>query len=554
MLKKHLLTVVLLALSQSALAQQPPTGGGQFQQIPPQPVPQPVLPEIRIERPNAPPAPVMDFTRIRVSSLSLSGQSVYSEAELVGVTGFRPGSELTLTELRDMAAKISDYYHSKGYFVAQAYLPPQDIKDGAVRIAVLEGRYDKITLRNQSDLADDVAHSRLNGLTSGDVIASAPLEERLLLLSDIPGVKVRSTLAPSASVGASDLIVDVTPGARISGEVDADNAGNRYTGEYRVGGTVNINNPSGRGDVISLRGLVADGLEYGRLSYQMPVGRATVGAAYSALNYRLGREFESLKAHGTAQIASLYASYPLIRSRNNNLYGLINFDAKTFQDKVDTTSSVTDKKARVLMGSLYGDHRDSIGGGGFSAYSATLTAGDIDIETPAALAADAATARSNGSFSKLGFSLMRLQNLGGPFSLYGSIRGQFASKNLDNSEKMELGGMNAVRAYPEGEAYADEGYVVNLEARMLLPRFSDRQSGEVHLIGFVDTGSVTINKNPWAAGPNTRTLSGAGIGLTWIDYNNFSVKAYYAHKLGNAVATSAPDKNGRFWIQGVKYF
>ena len=44
----------------------------------------------------------------------------------------------------------------------------------------------------------------------------------------------------------------------------------------------------------------------------------------------------------------------------------------------------------------------------------------------------------------------------------------------------------------------------------------------MHLIGFVDTGTVNLNKNPWAAGDNHRTLSGAGVGLTWADYNNFS--------------------------------
>ena len=67
-------------------------------------------------------------------------------------------------------------------------------------------------------------------------------------------------------------------------------------------------------------------------------------------------------------------------------------------------------------------------------------------------------------------------------------------------------------------------------------------------------GSATLNKNPWAAGENHRTLSGAGIGLNWVDNSNFVVKAYYAHKLGNATALSAPDKSGRFWVQAIKYF
>jgi hemolysin activation/secretion protein len=110
-----------------------------------------------------------------------------------------------------------------------------------------------------------------------------------------------------------------------------------------------------------------------------------------------------------------------------------------------------------------------------------------------------------------------------------------------------------VRAYPEGEAYADEGYVLNLEARLLLPTPA-RLPGQMHLIGFVDTGTVRHNKEPWSGADNRRTLSGAGVGLSWADNNNFVVRAYYAHKLGNSAAVSAPDKGGRFWIQAVKYF
>jgi hemolysin activation/secretion protein len=119
---------------------------------------------------------------------------------------------------------------------------------------------------------------------------------------------------------------------------------------------------------------------------------------------------------------------------------------------------------------------------------------------------------------------------------------------------MELGGMYGVRAYPEGEAYADEGYVLNLEARMQMPWFSQRHASQLQLIAFADTGSVNLSKNPWSTEANRRTLSGAGIGVNWSQTNNFMLRAYYAWKLGDEVATSAPDAPGRFWIQAVKYF
>ena len=187
-------------------------------------------------------------------------------------------------------------------------------------------------------------------------------------------------------------------------------------------------------------------------------------------------------------------------------------------------------------------------------YSLAWSTGNLDIRTPDVRAFDAATAQTHGHFSKLAIHAARLQNLSESFSFYASINGQVASKNLDVSEKMELGGMYAVRAYPEGEAYADQGYVLTLEGRMLLPRLHERQAGQMQFIVFVDAGTVTANKNPWVAGTNRRTLSGAGVGLNWTVANDLVVKAYYAHKLGNSTATSAPDRSGRFWIQAVKYF
>ncbi|MEO7954790.1 MAG: ShlB/FhaC/HecB family hemolysin secretion/activation protein [Polaromonas sp.] len=555
MFKNKILPFALLALSQSLFAQQPPNAGSQLQQIPPAPVPQKAAPSIRLEPSSGPATPVSDAVKVVVNSLHVTGARIYPEAELLALTGFVPGRELTLGELRGMALKITERYRSAGYFVAQAYLPAQEIKDGAVTIAVIEGQYGKVAVRNQSNLSDGLINSQLKGINSGDTVAIAPLESRLLLLSDIPGVSVTSTLTPGASVGASDLIVDVVPGQRVTGSIDADNAGNRYTGEYRLGATVNLNNAAGLGDVASLRVLTSgSGLNYARGSYQMQFGKATAGLAYSWLGYELGKEFSSLQAKGTAKIASVYGSYPLIRSRNTNLYAQLAYDHKTFQDKVDSTSTVTDRKGQALMATLRGDHRDSLGGGGLTSYSLTGTAGNIDIQTPAMRAFDAATAQSNGHYTKLGFSAMRLQSLTETVSLYAGINGQVASKNLDSSEKMELGGMNGVRAYPEGEAYADQGYLLTLEARMQLPRFSGQMPGQMQLIGFVDTGSVTLNKNPWTTGDNRRTLSGAGVGLNWSENNNFLVRAYYARKLGSGTALSAPDKSGRFWIQAVKYF
>lgn len=123
MLKTRLATVAIVAFSQTALAAEPPSAGSQLQQIPPTPVIQKAAPQIRVKQGIVPTIPAADQVKFMVNALNLTGQTLYSEAKLLEIAGFIPGSELTLSRLRGMASKISDHYHKNGYFVAQAYLP-----------------------------------------------------------------------------------------------------------------------------------------------------------------------------------------------------------------------------------------------------------------------------------------------------------------------------------------------------------------------------------------------------------------------------------------------
>lgn len=545
---------MLILASQGGFAQTIPSAGGQLQQIPTVPLPSRVSSAVVVQpRISTTPTSAQSDSFV-ATRLKITGARAYEESELIKVAGFEPGREVNLQALYVMAEKITQRYRRDGFFVAQAYLPAQEIKDGMVTLHVLEGQYGQVQLNNTSTLNSDVPRNLLVGLNAGDAIVAEPLEERLLRLSDLPGVQTRSTLVPGASLGLSDLIVEVKPGDRVSGSVDADNAGNRYTGENRVGATVNINNPSDRGDVLTLRGLTSgSGLHYVRAAYQMPVGTGRVGVAYSELAYKLGHEFAALDAQGYAHITTLFGSDSIIRSRNTNLAMGLTLDSKVFQDRLDAIPSVTDKRAQVLTASVYGDHRDAWWQGGLSSYSLAWSTGNLDIQTPASRAIDANAAASDGHYNKLAFTASRLQQATQTVSLLASLSGQVASKNLDVSEKMELGGMYGVRAYPEGEAYADEGYLLTFEVRKQLVMPSP-MVGQFHIAAFMDTGAVTLSHSPWTSGNNSRHLSGAGVGAYWTRANDFSLKAFYAWKLGHEDALSAPDKSGRFWVQAVKYF
>jgi len=372
--------------------------------------------------------------------------------------------------------------------------------------------------------ANEVLYAVIGTTFGGDGVNTFAVPD----LRDRAPVSQSSALPLGAAVGTSDLLINVTPGHRISGDVEASNAGSPYTGIYQGGGTINFNEPLSIGDVASLRVLTSGkGLQYVRASYQAQAGNLTLGVAYAFFHYRLGKQFNVLNANGTQHIGSFYASYPLVRSYDNNLQVRIEFDHRILRDNIDAFATTSIRHADVAMVGLTGDHHDGLGGGGWDSYSLYVSGGKLDIRTPLVRTADAATAQTNGHFGKLRFSADRLQTIAGAFSLYGAVRGQVAFHNLDITEKMELGGAYAVRAYPEGEGYGDEGYVATAEGRLLLPPMAGLP-GRLQLAGFYDYGRVWSNHRPWTAVGNSLTRSGAGSSLTWAQNGNFLARVSYA--------------------------
>jgi len=148
------------------------------------------------------------------------------------------------------AYRITAYYHAHGFPLARAIIPAQTIRDGVVNIEVIEARYGKTLLDSHSRVSDALLASILSPLKSGQVISQAELDRVLLLLNDTPGAVMSATLKPGEAAGTSDLLVQGAPGPVVTGNVSADNYGNRYTGNARVGGEVAFNDPLHHGDVL----------------------------------------------------------------------------------------------------------------------------------------------------------------------------------------------------------------------------------------------------------------------------------------------------------------
>lgn len=488
--------------------------------------------------------------RVLVKAIVITGNSEIPLAELQPLVAGLVGKEQSLAQLNVAARRITSYYRNKGFAVARGYLPAQDITDGSVTIAVIEGRIASHRINNQSLLSDATAGAYLSDVKDGDVIRAEQIDRGLLLLQDTPGVSTsRATLQPGASPGTSELLIEVKPGARVSGNATLDNYGSRYTGEYRLGAGLNVASPLGIGDLFSLNVLTSgSNLNFSRLAYQLPVGSdgLRVGVAYLDVRYKLGREFASLMARGSANSTTLFASYPLVRSQFKNLSTIFSFENKKTTDNVDSTATTTPKSARVANIGLTGNLQDTLWGGGFNSFDLTYISGKLNIQSPTALTIDNASARTNGGYSKVTWGMSRLQRITNDTLVWAAVVGQQAGKNLDSSEKFSLGGPTSVRAYPAGEGSGDEGYRATVELRhTLVPK--------VQGVVFYDVGSVRINRNPFgAAVNNNKSLSGGGLGLNAAVSDKVQVRASVGWRTSNDLPATIPASSVRsaaFWLQ-----
>ncbi len=528
---------VLLAGAAQAQTPRPDAGSTlrDTERLEPQ-APVPVPPALKIDA--APPAaalPASGGATVQVTAVRIMGTSVYTDAALQPLVAEVVGTHADLAALQRVADRVTRYYRSNGYLLAQARLLTQAIDGGVVQITVSEGRLGSLRLDNSSGLPTPA----LDVFVPGKPLRIQDIERALLQLNETPGASASATLAAGAEAGTVDLLVSVKPGPKVAGEVTLGNGGSRYTGRYRLGGRLAVNNPFGIGDRLAADLSATDGdLYYGRAAYDLPVGSDGARLAFTAahLRYELGDIFQAVDAYGTADVLGVALSYPFVRSRALSVIGSAGYQHKALKDTV--LSQTVDKKADLLVGDFIVDMRDD---GGSTRLAATATAGRLSIDTATALATDAATARTDGQFAKFNLIAQRSQALWGTASLYGMVQGQFSNSNLDSSEKLALGGSDGVRAYPQGEASGDTGSLLRVELRQPL---AQGLTG----IAFYDAGHVEINYQPWTSGNNSRSIAGYGLGLNWAGSGWFA-ELYAAWRAGHDLPHNDSDRSPRVWFR-----
>ena len=432
-----------------------------------------------------------------LNSIHITGNTEYTEEQLMNLVCQKVGEEVTINDLIGMANSITEYYQKNGYISTTAYLPPQKVEDGNVEIVVLEGKYGNIKIEGNKWARKKYLNATFlkdKNIEEDKVLNVADIQESLREINAKDYIKGAVALQDNEdSEQYTDLTLNVKDRFPIDFDFRFDNQGRGSVGLNRFVIFAGMNNLTGFGDqILSTTSIARSSIGQG-IFYSVPIGRhetkLNLGYSYSGTKLDKG-VLKDLDVKGKSHSFYVDLSRRLVKTENYKLYGDIAFDMRN----TNTTLMGYDLygyRTRAIKANLtnvkddvYGKWFANVGiAKGIDIFGASNdTFGYSSKKTP-----------TNNMF-KLQASIARLQVL--PWRMMGifTANGQWTNRDVWYSDKLQIGGISSVRGYEEGYFLRDYGVTASDELRAPVPflnrlpqklRFID---DSIRLAAFCDMG------------------------------------------------------------------
>lgn len=232
---------------------------------------------------------------------------------LEGVASRYEGKKISLNDINTIVGDVDREYKDRGYFAAKAYVPNQDVRDGILKINLIEGKIDKITIKENKSTSENFVRKNL-GVESGDRLNVKELQDNILMFNAANDIKARIAMEPGEKFATTNLDVIVEEPERVSVSAFADNAGQKSTGIYRAGAFASVRSLTGYRDNLNFGGVVTEGSNalFGSFDIPEPVfgSRIGFGADYSDTEI-VGGDLKALDVTGNFYNYYFYIKRPV---------------------------------------------------------------------------------------------------------------------------------------------------------------------------------------------------------------------------------------------------
>jgi hemolysin activation/secretion protein len=506
--------------------------------------------------PEATPPANADKVQFTLAKVTIDGATALPAESFAGLYTARVGQTVTLAELYQWADAITRAYREAGYVLSRAIVPAQRISGGAVRIAVVEGFIDQVTVQGDTSPML-VAYGEK--LKQSRPLKADDLERYLLLANELAGVSVRSVLEPSATVPGASTLTLVAREKPIDATFELDNRGTRYIGPWEGYTSVGFNDLLGLNERTTFRYATTSDpreLAYLELSESAPVDDDGTSLLFMANRTRSapGYTLADLGTHTTGEELLLGVKHEFIRQRSEDLTLGLNFDYRdgtTLLKTVDPTRAPsTDDKIRALRLNGVWNEADALNGQDQLNVELSHGLPILDASRFAKQFAPNNASRPYGDpeFTKLIVGAARTTGLGGDWALLTAMLGQtsFGSALL-SGEQFGLGGSAFGRGYDPSEVTGDEGIAGKLELQWA-PTLGLGALRYTQFYTFYDIGeAVTEHVRPDGSGSVTGSLASAGLGTRLVLFDNYASNIELAKPLTRSLAADRGHGDAKSW-------
>lgn len=457
-----------------------------------------------------------DKVTMTLKAIEIEGASVYDEAALSAVYRDKLNTKITLADVYDIAAQLTAKYRNEGYILTQVVIPPQTIDGGKVRMRVVEGFVDKVSVEGGMGVDTAFLQGYAKKINASKPLNSKTLERYILLINDLPGMSARAVLSPSPNVvGASDVTIFVER-KPYDAFFQIDNRGSRYLGPLQLNAGGRLNNMFGLYEGLSFQFVTApDGwpdreLDFGSIAWSQPINHegTRVSVGYSITSTEPGYTLTPFDIEGLARAANIEVMHPFIRSRQQNLYATLRFNYLDTERDDNLGLGKTEDRLRVLR--LVGTYQFADGFLGLNTVNAELSKGLDILNMKEKDSLNPTRARGEPEFFKATMEISRIQRVTNMVELFGSVQGQKSANKLLASEEFGVGGINYGSAYNNSEITGEDGIAGRVELRLNNPVKAPVNFSQVY--GFYDIGKVWDTDNTIVK-DRQRSIASAGLGL-----------------------------------------
>jgi len=490
----------------------------------PEPKPQPQLPPaddlLRSPPTETPPeiAPGDDSVTIVVKAFKVVGSTVFSDQQLAAVLEPFTNRPLTLTELLQARAAVTQLYHDAGYVTSGAYIPPQEPQDGVITVQVIEGRVETINITGNRRLRSRYVQSRLELATKPPLNVNK-LVEKLRLLQLNPLIEnVSAELSAGVQPGTSILNVAVTEADTFSLDLATDNNRTPSIGSWERLVTLREANLLGLGDGLTIGYINTNGSNEVDASYTLPVNArdGTLSFNYQFVSSKVIEDpFDVLDIKSTSQYYDVTYRQPIIKTPTQefalSLTGSYQQSRSEFLEdllgeSIPFPALGADEDGRVQVAAIrFGQEWTKQGRREVFAVRSQFNFGFVPSDPVVA-----ENAPNDEFFSWQGqFQWVRLLAPDTLFLFRSQL--QLTGSALTSFEQFTLGGWQSVRGYRQDLLFTDNGLQASAEVRFPLYR-NRRINGLLQGIAFFDMGT---GWNTELADPDPNFLASLGVGLLW---------------------------------------